>query len=163
MSVCDRSLMFEGAPAVQVRVGFGHRQFQRCARARKSMEIPFPARSTIARLSICPSFTLILLWIVTFGSLSSRPQNFCFGTFVGTGDVLIVTISCALSWACPLWFIVSYDWSCVHDWYCALRVVESVLLLERMRSNVELWYNSYLSTLSFRITSVNCRVAAVDS
>ena len=43
--------MFEGAPAVQVRVGFGHRQFQRCARARKSMEIPFPARSTIARLS----------------------------------------------------------------------------------------------------------------
>ena len=94
---CDRSLMFKGAPAVQVRVGFGHRQFQRCARARKSMEIPFPARSTIARLSICPSFTLILLWIVTFGSLSSRPQNFCFGTFVGTGDVLIVTISCALS------------------------------------------------------------------
>ena len=58
--------MFDGAPAVQVRVGFGHRQFQRCARARKSMEIPFPARSTIARLNIYPSFTLILLWIVNY-------------------------------------------------------------------------------------------------
>ena len=74
---CDRSLMFEGASAVQARVGSGHRQIQRCARARKSKEIPFPARSTIARLSIYPSFTLILLWIVTFGSLSSRPQTFC--------------------------------------------------------------------------------------
>ena len=48
--------MFEGVPAVQVRVGFGHRQFQRCARARKSMEIPFPARLTIARSNIYPSF-----------------------------------------------------------------------------------------------------------
>ena len=47
-ALCSRGLLH----AVQVRVGFGHRQFQRCARARKSMEIPFPARSTIARLSI---------------------------------------------------------------------------------------------------------------
>ena len=42
--------MFEGAPAAQDRVGAVHRQFQRCARPRKSMEIPFLARSIIARL-----------------------------------------------------------------------------------------------------------------
>ena len=47
---CDRSLMFEGASAVQARVGSGHRQIQRCARTRKSMETPFLARSIIARL-----------------------------------------------------------------------------------------------------------------
>ena len=53
--------MFEGAPAAQDRIGAVHRQFQRCARPRKSMEIPFLARSIIARLIISNSCLLILL------------------------------------------------------------------------------------------------------
>ena len=53
--------MFEGASAVQARVGSGHRQIQRCARTRKSMETPFLARSIIARLIISNSCLLILL------------------------------------------------------------------------------------------------------
>ena len=53
--------MFEGASAVQARVGSGHRQIQRCASTRKSMEIPFLARSIIARLINSNSRLLILL------------------------------------------------------------------------------------------------------
>ena len=56
--------MFEGASAVQARVGFGHRQIQRCARSRKSMKIPFLARSIIARLIISISCLIILLLLL---------------------------------------------------------------------------------------------------
>ena len=62
---CDRSLMFEGASAVQARVGSGHRQIQRCARTRKSMEIPLLARLIIARLIISNSGLLLLLLLLS--------------------------------------------------------------------------------------------------
>ena len=56
--------MFEGASAVQARVGSGHRQIRRCARTRKSMETPFLARSIIARLIISNSCPLILILLL---------------------------------------------------------------------------------------------------
>ena len=56
--------MFEGASAVQARVGSGLRQIQRCARTRESMEIPFLARSIIARLIISNSCLIILLLLL---------------------------------------------------------------------------------------------------
>ncbi len=56
--------MFEGASAVQARVGVGHRQIQRCARSRKSMKIPFLARSIIARLIFPISCTILLLLLL---------------------------------------------------------------------------------------------------
>ena len=62
--------MFEGASAVQARVGFEHRQFQRCARARKSMKIPFLARSTIARLIILSFLSCLLLGLFVMSASS---------------------------------------------------------------------------------------------
>ena len=68
--------MFEGASAVQARVGFGHRQIQRCARSRKSMKIPFLARSIIARLIFYLPFISILIWIVRAYFLVASIWNF---------------------------------------------------------------------------------------
>ena len=67
--------MFEGASAVQARVGSGHRQIQRCARTRKSMETPFLARSIIARLIISNSCLIILLLLLL---LTSYQGSFCW-------------------------------------------------------------------------------------
>ena len=64
--------MFEGASAVQARVGSGHRQIQRCARTRKSMETPFLARSIIARLIISNSCLFILLLLLILLKFLSR-------------------------------------------------------------------------------------------
>ena len=68
--------MFEGAPAAQDRAGAELRQLQRCARSRKSMEIPFLARSIIARLILYLPFISIMIWIVRAYFLVASIWNF---------------------------------------------------------------------------------------